>query len=188
MADQARGLLSPFLRWRRLTAAEPYLRQGRVLDYGCGVGALVRWVEASRYLGVDIDQASIEEARRRHPEHRFIRLDELEESQAAQRFEVVIGLAVIEHVPDPEGWLADVGRWLSPSGCLVLTTPEPRLQRIHELGARFGLFSKEAAEEHNVMVDPALMARLAAKADLELVVTKRFLWGCNQLFVLRSRG
>ena len=40
MADQgAEGLFSPFLRSRRLKAACPYIK-GRVLDVGCGTGAL----------------------------------------------------------------------------------------------------------------------------------------------------
>lgn len=186
MADQARGLLSPFLRDRRLAAARPYLAEGRVLDYGCGVGVLAEWIEPSRYLGVDVDAASLEAAKREHPEHAFRQLDELGAQDLEAGFETIVALAVIEHVPDPGSWLDEVKRWLSPSGRLVLTTPEPQLRRFHELGARLGLFSREAAEEHNVMVSRSMMVDLAAAADLELVEAARFLLGCNQLFVLRS--
>ena len=40
MADQgAEGWLSPWLRMQRIKAAQPYLSR-RVLDFGCGSGAL----------------------------------------------------------------------------------------------------------------------------------------------------
>ena len=43
---------APFLRARRLRMARPYLR-GRVLDYGCGWGRLVR------FLARDVPQGSL---------------------------------------------------------------------------------------------------------------------------------
>ncbi len=186
MAVQVSGLLSPFLLERRLAAARPHVAEGRVLDYGCGNGELARYVEPSRYLGLDADPASVEAARARHPRHRFVAVSGGEQAAGAGRFDVVVGLAVIEHLADPEAWLRQLRSCLAPGGRIVLTTPHPALRRAHEFGAWLGLFSRDAAEEHNVLIGRRLMRRLASAAGFEIAELRRFLLGCNQLFILRA--
>ena len=78
--------------------------------------------------------------------------------------------------------------WLAPGGRLVLTTPAPRLEWAHDLGARLGLFSRAGAAEHQSLMDGREMARLAAAAGLAVVARRRFLVGANQLFVLAAAG
>ncbi len=63
MSDQITGFLSPWLRERRLKMVRSYV-QGRVLDYGCGVGVLTEMCKPDFYLGVDIDKESIGIAKR----------------------------------------------------------------------------------------------------------------------------
>ena len=187
MADQVSGLLSPFLRARRIAAARPWLGSGPLLDFGCGVGELARHVSPDRYLGVDRDAESLAEARRRHPRHRFLPAAELAAGVGVNGgFERIVGLAVVEHLADPGEWLAAMGRRLAPGGRIVLTTPNPRLQLVHDAGARLGLFSRAGAAEHQSLLDPAAMARLAADASLAVVHAARFLAGANQLFVLAA--
>ena len=71
MADQAsEGRISPFLRKSRLKAAAPHL-SGKVLDVGCGAGALARHVSPLLYCGIDIDEESIAIARRDFPDIGF---------------------------------------------------------------------------------------------------------------------
>jgi 2-polyprenyl-3-methyl-5-hydroxy-6-metoxy-1,4-benzoquinol methylase len=184
MADQVSGRLSPFLRRRRLAAARPHVARGRILDFGCGVGALAGHVDPARYLGVDLDPASIAAARARHPAHTFLTLEEFEAGGPWGAFHVIAALALLEHLEDPAGWLRSMGRRLAPSGEIVLTTPRPSLRWAHELGARLGLFSREAADEHKAFIDPPAMRSLAATAGLRVQDARSFLWGCNQLFVL----
>lgn len=185
MPDHISGLLSPFLRNQRFAAAKPYLGDGRVLDIGCGTGLLAETVPADRYLGVDLDQDSIDIARRTHPQHAFQTLADFDANPPTESFDVIIGLAVIEHVPSPEGWLQQMAKLLKPGGRIVLTTPHPSYRRIHEFGAALRIFSKEGAEEHHIMLDRELMRKTAAAADLELERARRFLFGANQLFLLR---
>lgn len=188
MADQISGLFSPFLRARRFAAARAFLSAGAVLDYGCGVGELAAEIPPQRYLGVDDDADSLAAARRRHPAHTFVTPDELERRPPAPDFDVVVALALIEHLPEPVRWLAAMRRRLRPGGRLVLTTPEPRLQGLHDLGARLGLFSREGAEQHQSLTDGATMARWAARSGLTVERSRRFLLGANQLFVLVAAG
>lgn len=180
MADQgAEGFFSPLLRARRIRAALPFLR-GRVLDFGCGTGELAALVKPGDYWGVDRDEAALQQARSRFPLHPFTAA--LPEQEW---FHTIAALAVIEHLADPASWLLRMRRMLAPGGWLVLTTPHPAFRRLHEAGARAGLFSREAAAEHESFYDHAALLRLAAASGFRLVRYRRFLLGANQLAVLQ---
>jgi SAM-dependent methyltransferase len=181
MADQgSEGLLSPFLRDRRLEAARPHLR-GRVLDLGCGGGRLAQWVQPGDYLGFDVDPASLAAATGAFPQHRFAT-----QLPAGERFDTLVALAVIEHLPEPERHLAQWRELLAPGGSMVLTTPHPHVDRLHRLGARLGIFSRHASEEHQDLLDRAGLVRVADLAGLRVEHYRRFLLGANQLVVLRA--
>ncbi len=81
---------------------------------------------------------------------------------------------------------AVVGAGLLGVNRLVLTTPHPAFEWVHELGAKLGLCSADAAEEHETLLDATAMRKLAEQNALRLVTVKRFLCGLNQLFVLRT--
>src|SRR3546814_10100924 len=67
-----------------------------------------------------------------------------------EKFDTIISLAVIEHVSDPSVFLATLRKYLSgaPSARIIITTPHPSVDWVHHLGAKFGLFSQHADEEH----------------------------------------
>ncbi len=174
--------MSPLLRACRLRAARPFLR-GRVLDFGCGTGALAEWVEPAMYFGVDQDHEALEEARRRHPRHGFAATP-----HGKGAFDTIAALAVVEHLSEPESWLREMRALLAPGGCLVLTTPHPAFRLIHDAGARAGLFSRDAAEEHERFFNRAALERLAASSGFRLALYRRFLLGANQLAVLQPEA
>jgi 2-polyprenyl-3-methyl-5-hydroxy-6-metoxy-1,4-benzoquinol methylase len=184
MADQLTGLLSPLLRSRRIAAVRPFLDEGNLLDIGCGTGELARHVDPSTYVGIDRDEESIAIARRKFPAHRFLTLAEFSASPRASQFDQIVGLAIIEHVDDPQRWLAWLRTLLKPAGRVILTTPHPSVRGFHELGARIGLFSREGAKEHRELIDRHRMTDLAEASGFRIRHFQRFLLGCNQLFVL----
>ncbi len=171
------GLLSGFLTRARLRAARPYL-VGTVLDFASGHGNLAQLCNPHYYVGYDIDERKLAVARRHFPRHRFQQV--LPEDQ---RFDVVVALAFIEHV-NPEHYLKQFADLLLPNGHIALTTPHPSFEWVHTLGARLGLFSQEAHEDHEHLIDAAGIAELAERLSLRVVEQKRFLLGANQLFVL----
>lgn len=184
MADQASGLLSPFLRRRRIAAALPFLR-GRVLDYGCGVGALAKFFSPEFYAGVDDDAASLAIAKKEHPAHVFFSKEDF--SLREGPFDSIALLAVIEHVDDGGSLFRFLGTLIAPDGCIVLTTPLPAAGPLHRLGARIGLFSKEAHEDHKSLYGRDEIASMARLIDFRIAIAKRFLFGMNQLFVLERK-
>jgi len=183
MADQGtQGKLSPWLREQRLRAAKPYLR-GNVLDFGCGSGALASIVRPDEYLGYDRDPESVAKARALYPNHRF----EFEPPAASGNFTTVVCLAVIEHVADPVDFVRTLATYLRRDGLIVLSTPHPYFEWIHTLGARVGLFSHAAHEEHESLLDKSRLSEVATAAGLALKDYRRFLGGANQLATLGHR-
>lgn len=182
MREQARGgLLSAFLERRRFAAARPHLR-GSVLDVGCGAGRLSEGYDGV-YVGVDRDLSVITLARSLHPEREF-RTDIPHDRD----FDTVAALAVIEHVRDPAAMLAAFRDRLLPGGRIVLTTPRPFSRRIHDVGAWIGLFSREAAQEHETFLSRDSLEDASRRAGLRVVTYRRFLYGINQLALLSRDG
>lgn len=180
MADQAtEGLLSPFLKRQRISAAREHIK-GRVLDVGCGNGALAEHVGSRNYVGIDVDPASIEAARANHPAHTFIQTLSLD----GETFDTVAALAVIEHVNDPRAFLnklkANLAR--SPDARIVCTTPHPSMDWIHLIGSRVGIFSPSANEEHEELLGRKKLEAVGRAAGLRMVSYRRFLFGANQVF------
>ena len=180
VSQERQGLLSPFLQSRRIAAAAPYVR-GSVLDVGCGAsGELARRCSPETYLGLDIDPAKVARAAARMPEFRFTT-----EWPVAKRFDTVAGLAVIEHLPEPGDFLERLAVSVEPGGGrVVLTTPAPRYAFVHAAGAAMGVFSREAAAEHQELLDRRAISLLAQQVGLRVTVARSFLFGANQLFVL----
>ena len=185
MADQGNeGILSPWLRRMRVNTARPYLR-GRVLDVGCGSGALASMIESTSYVGVEIDRESLDKAKLSYPSHIFC--EALTDN--SERFDTVVSLAVIEHVSNPARFLGDLARYLRGSESrLVITTPHPSMNWVHDAGAAIGLFSKHANEEHEELLDRTKLEVAGRCAGLSLLVYKRFLFGANQIAVFRQEA
>ncbi len=184
MADQASGIFSPFLRRRRIAAALPFLK-GRVLDYGCGIGALTEYFSPENYIGIDDDKASLSIAKKTHPAYVFLYTDELCMIEGV--FDSIALLAVIEHVHDAEILLRLLGSLLEQNGSIVLTTPLPMAGLLHRFGACIGLFSKEAHNDHKAFYGHKEIAAMAQSAGFGIAVEKRFLFGMNQLCILKKK-
>ncbi|MBI3466425.1 MAG: methyltransferase domain-containing protein [Planctomycetes bacterium] len=116
-------------RYRRTLAEMMPLRSQRVLDYGCGDGALLGMIcrhvgakgEAHGFdpNGTGLRLASQMLSRRGHSFTLHAQASELPDSY----FDRVICAEVIEHVVDVEGLIAGIHRILKPGGRAIITTP-----------------------------------------------------------------
>jgi SAM-dependent methyltransferase len=110
---------------RRFLLAD--VRSGdRALDVGSGDGAFTAELAAAgaAAVGVEVADAAIARARKRHPglDFRIAPIDgplPLDDNS----FDLVWGTEVIEHIADTARWLSEVRRVLAPDGRLLLTTP-----------------------------------------------------------------
>jgi SAM-dependent methyltransferase len=98
----------------------------RILDYGCGAGALSQRLADDGYdvVGVDIDQASFEASTP------FEQLDlnsardtaRFERRNAGQ-FDLVLAVEVIEHVENPWEFVRGLRKLVRPGGYILVSTP-----------------------------------------------------------------
>lgn len=185
------GLLTRRVQRARLAAALPYIsHEDRVLDLGCGLTDLP--ARFPSYVGCDRNPLVLSEMRKRHPEAAFTSwdVDSAEpphEVVAGSPYDVILMLAILEHLQSPARALARAVALLAPGGRILATTPHPLGRLPLEAGARFGLLSRHADEEHEALLDRAALERAAASAGLELASYARFLAGLNQLVVLTRR-
>jgi ubiquinone/menaquinone biosynthesis C-methylase UbiE len=84
--------------------------------------------------------------------------------------DAVVATAVLEHVEDPNRMLAETFRALRPGGVLVLTTPEPTLER---MSAALGLL-KEAG--HSYTFNLRQLRQIVAEAGFVVVEARRFMF------------
>ena len=96
-------------------------------------------------------------------------------------------LALLEHLASPVRALVRARSLLAPGGRIVVTTPHPAGRLPLDWGARFGLLSPHAHDEHEDLMSRAALEGLGLEAGLRVSDYKRFLFGMNQLVVFAER-
>ena len=105
------------------------LRGKRVLDLGCGGGILSEALarEGAEVVGIDLAPEVLEVARL-HLLESGLRVDYRQQSaeelaaNEPERFDVVVCMEMLEHVPDPGSVIASIARLLKPGGQAFLAT------------------------------------------------------------------
>ena len=182
-------LLSAYLSRARYARILPHVR-GDVLDIGCQQGQLRDHAAGriNRYVGIDLSESDIEQARRAHPDCEFKALNLDDEPLGYDAaFDTIVMCAVIEHIFNLKHLGQGLARALRPGGRVVLTTPTPFGNDIvHRLGAKLGLFSQVAADDHIAIFNGKRFEIFAGEVGLRLASHRRFQLGCNQLAILEK--
>lgn len=95
----------------------------KLLDIGCAHGFMLR---AAKQRGFNAFGVEISAAAAMAREQGFTVYERLPAvlSFAANSFNAVTAIDVLEHVPDPPGFLADIFRAMRPKGVLLIVTPD----------------------------------------------------------------
>jgi 2-polyprenyl-6-hydroxyphenyl methylase/3-demethylubiquinone-9 3-methyltransferase len=149
----------------------------RILDVGCGAGLLSELLAKAGYdvLGLDAAGEAIAAAEA-HAMGRGLRLsyrtgaaeDLLAEDQ---KFPVITALEVIEHVPDPAGFVGTLASLLAPGGLLFISTLNrtPRSWVTAKLGAEYLLrMLPVGTHEWKQFVAPAELDDYCRRAGLRM--------------------
>jgi 2-polyprenyl-3-methyl-5-hydroxy-6-metoxy-1,4-benzoquinol methylase len=142
----------------------------RLLEIGCATGEFA--AEAHRrgeaITAIDIAEAPIRLARRRHPGVDFRVADVASLASSSALFDAVVAFEVVEHVLSPRAFLAACSQVLSPGGVLVYSTPNYRRARILKeewLGYHMSF-------EHLYFFSDETLARMGRTAGLDVVEWK----------------
>jgi 2-polyprenyl-3-methyl-5-hydroxy-6-metoxy-1,4-benzoquinol methylase len=142
------------------------------LDIGCATGMLIESMKNEGWdvRGVDICRESAEYGK----SHRGVEIfpGTLEEAHFAdETFGAVHFSHLIEHVPDPRGFLSEVRRVLAPGGSALITTPN-----VDGFQARlFGKGWRSAIADHLVLFSRKTLQRLVRESGFE--VRQSVTWG-----------
>ena len=159
---QITGLLSPLLEKWRMSKIRKYATGDKILDFGCGYGKLATMLPEKEYVGIDIDKKVIESAKEVNAERKnakFYSLDEFENKNC--KFDTVVLAAVIEHLENPVQTLIKLQKYLQDGGLMIITTPTPKANKILMIGSKFKLFSREALEEHQDLLNKSDFLRIS---------------------------
>lgn len=103
--------------------------RGRVVEVGCGAGRFLRAVQRARpelaMCGIDVSARALAQAATLAPGSELRRAAGAGAPLPAHdgEFDAVLGLDVLEHVPAPEAFLAELARVVVPGGGLHLHVP-----------------------------------------------------------------
>lgn len=135
---------------------------GRVLDIGCGVGQVVAHLTRDGFEahGVDVAEANIARAAKITPRcilHNGQRLP-----YPDHHFATVGALNVLEHVEDPEAFIAEAVRVTEPGGRIVLSSPNflrvlgfrDYHPRMRGMGSKFRNLQALLARRSRMRTDP----------------------------------
>lgn len=103
-------------------------RNKHILDLGCGNGYLVNYLVALGYnaYGTDASEKGIAIAKKTNPDRFFVQdlsSDALPPELQEIPFDTVISTEVIEHLYNPQAFIAFCKNQLQPGGELIITTP-----------------------------------------------------------------
>ncbi len=156
-----------------------------VVEIGCGFHA-----SNLRYLS------------QRYPEYRFTGVD-LQVSKDAQvdgslelieadqfswcagpDFNMVLSLAVAEHLLEPQQHFELIAKSLSKNGVAVLTSPTPLAHMVLYILTRLRIFDRKECDDHKLYLTEAGIRSMAEKAGLKIKKFSYFQLGLNQVAVL----
>lgn len=113
-------------------------RDGRVLDFGCGVGD---FADAAARHGAEVDAVEADPVARALAARRGVRayggLADIPRERRSRQYDLIALLDVLEHVRDPLAVLTALRALMRPGGALYLSVPNHRAPQPRLLGARW---------------------------------------------------
>lgn len=110
----------------------------RVLELGCGTGAILESLRPSAGVGVDVSSAMIEEARRLRPQFTFS-VGRAEKLELPRPVDFVVMVDLVEHIPDLEAAFRGLAHAVSSQTLIISTSANPLWAPILHLAERLKL-------------------------------------------------
>jgi SAM-dependent methyltransferase len=162
--DESTGEETLKLHIERYEFASKHLNKGNILDIACGVGygsyIIAQNDNCETITGVDIDADAIKYAKERyiHPKITFTNKNALEYTGNI-KYDTIISLETIEHIPNPANYIAHLKTLIKPGGYLIGSVPTTP--------------SVDANPHHVTDFTPASFRRIFTKLGFEEVASQK---------------
>lgn len=103
-----------------------------------------------------------------------------------QIYDMVLSLAVAEHLLDPASHFALIAKCLKEGGLAGLTTPTPQADFVLRTLGKLGIFDRQEIEDHKLYLTQNGLQTLAKQAGLAVEECYTFSLGMNQWMLLRK--
>ncbi len=141
----------------------------RVLEIGCGLGDLLAALKPARGVGIDLSDAMVKEAARRHP-HLEFRAGDAETVEFKEPFDVIILADVVGHLLDVEDTLKRLRGACTPKTRIIISYYnflwEPLLRAAEKVRLKM-------PQHHQNWLAPSDIVNLLHLADYQVVKTER---------------
>lgn len=97
------------------------------LEIGCGFGAVSNLLSERGFeaYATDISQYAIREAKKLSPQIKFLKFDVQKKIPFDGKFDLIVAIEVLEHLPFPEKAIINIYKKLKKKGFFVCSTPFP---------------------------------------------------------------
>jgi len=146
----------------------------RILDVGCANGALLDYLQMQdpswECFGLEPGQAAAEIAIERGITILGALFNDLDPDNPEHRFDAIIAIDVLEHLPDPYAFMVQTASHLAPGGIFIALTGDTDAWGWKLQGSRYWYCN---LPEHVVFCSRLTIEYFAEKFDLELIDYQR---------------
>lgn len=178
--------IGEFGGWANQSKFSNYISlDSKVLDFGCGGGFLLKNLNCAKKIGVEVNPAAVETARK-HGIEVYNRVDDVPDEYV----DVVISNNALEHTLQPLEELKSLYRKLVPGGMIVLVAPCESIS--------YG-YRPNDVNHHLYSWSPMCLGNLFSEAGFSVIESKPYIhkwppkyrliasWGGRALFNLACR-
>ena len=160
-----------------------------ILELGCGTAPIINILKKDqKYTGVDLNKKVISKLKNKFPNHTFFKIDiSKEKVTSKEKFDLILLVAFIEHLKNPDFLLENINKNLKNNGRIVMTTPTKLGDLLNTIGAYIGLTAMSAVIDHEIIYNKKKVKYLCERNNLKLICYKKFQFGLNQLIVIGNK-
>lgn len=102
-------------------------------------------------------------------------------------FDIVLSLAVVEHLPDPQHHFGLLATCVTEAGRIGLTTPAPQAHFFLKALSRLGIFDKAEIDDHKNYLTESGIQAMANNSKLIVEELHTFSFRMNQWAIMRKK-
>jgi ubiquinone/menaquinone biosynthesis C-methylase UbiE len=179
VADHFNGLASEYERWKEkasyyyryvMEGLQEYVPPGRrVLEIGCGTGAILDSLKPSYGLGIDLSDGMIAVAKQKRPHLNFA-VGDIEMLQLQESFDHIVIVDLVEHLANLPNAFRQLGRILPNGATLVSSSANPLWAPVLDAAEKLNMKMPEGDHRWPSISE---LVEVACQAGLETVTIDR---------------